>query len=131
MSSDIVERLRAKRTCSVCCGGGTTSKGRNCGGCHGDGMVYVFAATGLQAADHIEALQAELAKAREALEKAAELAQEKSEELVNRWTSDLGATVETQAAGAAAHIVAGLAGDILGLLAKAERSALHQKEREA
>lgn len=85
--------------------------------------IRVLEHTPLYGEDVVHALQA-------ALEKAAELAQEKSEELVNRWASDLGATVETQAAGAAAHIVSGLAGDILGLLAKAERSALQQKERE-
>jgi hypothetical protein len=112
MSSDIVSRLRAVDHTSI----------EDC---------FLQSPLFSQAADRIEALQADLAKAREALEKAAELAQEKSEELVNRWTSDLGATVETQAAGAAAHIIAGLAGDILGLLSKAERRAHQQKEREA
>lgn len=58
---------------------------------------------------------------RSALQQAADLAEARAEELLDRWTSDLGATIETKAAGAASYIIAGLHGDILALLIKCER----------
>lgn len=60
---------------------------------------------------------------RSALQEAANLAEARAEELLDRWTSDLGATTATQAAGAASYIIAGLHGDILALLIKCERHA--------
>jgi len=58
-----------------------------------------------------------------ALQKAADLAEAKVEELIERWNSDLGATVETRAAGAAAYIIAGLQGDIIALQIQCDRAA--------
>lgn len=62
--SDIVKRLRSTRSCSVCCGDGMKSNGKQCGGCAGSGQVFRYDRTGPTAADIIERLTAERDNAR-------------------------------------------------------------------
>lgn len=73
--SDLTERLRSKRSCTVCDGDGIKSNGKECGGCKGSGKVYRYDRTGTEAADEIDRLTRELAEARDkALEEAAKVA---------------------------------------------------------
>lgn len=72
---------------------------------------------------NIAVLLAEREELRAALQKAADLAEAKAEELMDRWTSDLGATVETKAAGVASYLINELYADITSLQIKFERPA--------
>ncbi len=72
-------------------------------------------------ADEITRLRSELAKARiAALERCAEILDDAGETLVDEWTSDLGGTDQTRAAGIASHRVADAAAAIRALKAKGE-----------
>ncbi len=60
---------------------------------------------------------------RETLTHLSELAKKEAEELMDKWISDKGATVDTKAAGVASHIVNDFRGHIEGALIKLERRA--------
>ena len=72
-------------------------------------------------ADEITSLRSELANARNAaLEEAAEILDDAGGILVDEWTSDLGGTDQTRAAGIASHRVADAAEAIRALKAEGE-----------
>lgn len=66
---------------------------------------------------------------RETLTQLSELAKKEAEELMDKWISDRGATVDTKAAGVASHIVNDFRGHIEAALIKADRRALQSEER--
>lgn len=69
---------------------------------------------------------------KEALTRLSELAATATDDLMEKWTSDLGATVDTKAAGVAANIINDFSGHIEAALIKLERrAALERSEAEA
>ena len=60
---------------------------------------------------------------RETLTQLSEIAKKEAEELMDKWISDQGATIETKAAGVASHIVNDFRGHIEAALIKLERRA--------
>jgi hypothetical protein len=60
---------------------------------------------------------------KEALTRLSELAATATDDLMEKWTSDLGATVDTKAAGVAANIINDFSGHIEAALIKLERRA--------
>lgn len=104
--SDIVERLRSHANWYISCALGNVPEEAN---------------DELEAADEIARLRSELAKARNAaLERCAEILDDAGETLVDEWTSDLGWTDQTRAAGIASHRVADAAAAIRALKAEGE-----------
>ncbi len=68
---------------------------------------------------------------RETLTQLSEIAETAAGDLMEKWRSDLGATVDTRAAGAASHIVNDFRGHIEAALIKLERrAALERSEAE-
>lgn len=66
---------------------------------------------------------------RETLTQLSEIAKKEAEELMDKWISDQGATIETKAAGVASHIVNDFRGHIEAALIKLERrSALERSQ---
>lgn len=67
-----------------------------------------------------------------ALTRLSELAETATDDLMDKWTSDLGATVDTKAAGVAANIINDFSGHIEAALSKLERrAALERSDAEA
>jgi len=58
--SNLIERLRSTRDCTVCDGDGIKYSGKECGGCAGSGKVLRYDRTGPEAADEIERLRGDL-----------------------------------------------------------------------
>lgn len=67
-------------------------------------------------------------RAKEALQKLAALTEDRAQELLDRWSKDLGATPETKAAGVASHIINDLHADISVMLTRLDRAALERSE---
>jgi len=60
---------------------------------------------------------------REGLERIANMADTEAARLLERWTSDQGATPDTKAAGVASHLITDFGAEVLAMLSKLERRA--------
>lgn len=142
--SDIVERLRSSQPLPICPFDKkspdyyTTPNDKPCKFCGGepegpDRCTGADTRIMGEAADIIDRLRQLLSEAenreRETLTQLSELAKKEAEELMDKWISDQGATVDTKAAGVASHIVNDFRGHIEAALIKADRRALQSEER--
>lgn len=136
--SDIVERLRSSQPLPICPFDKkspdyyTTPNDKPCKFCGGepegpDRCTGADTRIMGEAASEITRLRQLLSKAEtrewETLTQLSELAEKEAEELMDKWISDQGATVDTKAAGVASHIVNDFRGHIEGALIKLERRA--------
>ncbi|MBN7804845.1 hypothetical protein JZX86_05640 [Agrobacterium rosae] len=65
---------------------------------------------------------------KDALQVVADLTEKHAADLLERWTSDLGATPDTKAAGVASHLINYIHAEISVMLMKLDRAALERSE---